>query len=336
MSHPFRVSQSKIKMWRRCQYAYNYRYKRNLEKKKLPRPLLRGRVVHEMIEAHIKGDDPWVPWHAMVKKYKKLFQEEQEIYGDLPNELKLLMDGYFKWYSKDPIRYIKLIKGGPKVEHKFEVMLDDDIILAGRIDGVGRTKDKRTWLVEHKSHKQIPESGYAYTDIQAALYLWAIQRLTKIEIDGVLWNYIRVKTPAIPQLLQKGGLSRRNNIDTTWPIYRKAILDEGLKLSDYKDMKAQLIGRESRFYIRSLLPVNKAIISNVVREARITARQIRDTPDDELVRNIDKHCSWCEFRGLCQAQYQGLDDTFILKTEYRKKKASDGTKDEEILTDQED
>jgi hypothetical protein len=269
-----------------------------------------------MIEAHLCGKDPWLPWRSMKRKHSKLFREEVEEYGDLPEQIKILMEGYFRWYKKDPLRFIPLKRGGKKAEHELKVQLTPRIILGLKIDAIGVTKDKLRWLIDHKSHKTIPTGDLPYTDIQTMLYCWALEQ-ENFKVDGVAWNYIRVKTPTLPQPLKAGGLSKAKSIDTTWGVYKSEIKRLGLKLSDYKDMKELLIDKEADFYTRLYMPINRTLMNNLKEEMTQAAREmIAEKPP---IRNIERHCDWCEFKNLCQGELRGLDVNWIRKNEYQEK-----------------
>lgn len=310
------VHQSELKTRRRCKKQWSFAYKEKIEKKKKPRPLLRGTVIHQMIENQIEGLDVWAPLEAMRKEYKKLFIEEQEEYGDLPQQMQMLMEGYFRWFENDKIRWIKY--KGKKAEHDFSVPLDDHVTLDGRVDALARTKDKLKWMTDHKSYKTLPTGDAAYVDLQTNIYIRALD-IEGYHIDGILWNYIRVKTPAIPDVLRSGELSRRQNIDTTWTVYRQAIKDAGLKISDYKDMRKLLADKEDDFYVRHWLPRNDNLIDNLVKDALQTSYEIQERPDDDS-RTIDRHCDWCQYYSLCRAELLNLDTEWTRKNGYQKKK----------------
>lgn len=308
MSEPFRVSQSKIHTYRDCKMKYHYRHEERLRKRSPPNPLVRGKIIHEMIEAQLDGGDPWKAWAKSQKEYAKLFKQEKEEYGDIPGEIEALMGGYFQWYNKDPINYYEV--NGAYSEHFFRVPLAPGIELEGTMDSLGYTKDKRFWLVEHKSHKSLPKGDIKYSDIQSAIYTWVAPQVGLPKPDGVMWNYIRYSAPKIPEVLKNGTMSKRA-IDTTWDVYRQALVDEKLKPADYKDMEEALKGKEGDFYVRVFLPVNKTIQANILEEVKLTACEMRDSHGKNRVRTIDQHCTYCEFYELCQAELRGLDASFI-------------------------
>lgn len=309
----FSVSQSKLKAWRQCHYKYYLKHVRKLQRKKRPRPLIRGTIMHDMQEAKIEGLDPWKVFESAMKKNRKMFKEEIEEFGNLPEEIKALMEGYWKYYKPEPLKYIK--HGGKKSEWPFEVELPgtSGIILKGRLDSAARTKDKRVWLVEHKCHKTLPTNEFKFTDIQSVLYAWAMPIFGLPEPDGVCWDYTRAKAPTIPNVLKSGELSRSEKIDTTWTVYLQAIKDNDLKPKDYADMKAVLEGKEEDFYKRVFLPLSKAVTENMLEETVTTAKEIRRRAGKDNTRTIAQHCGWCEFSDGCRAEFTGLDADYIWK-----------------------
>ena len=316
----YETSQSRINAWRRCKAQYNYRYIRKLEKRKRPRHFLRGGVIHEMIEFQSNRLDPWEPFRVMKKQYAKLFREEQEEYGDLPEEIRLMMEGYFEYYKKDPLRALKLKSTGVRAEHFLSFMISDDILINYVVDKVAKTKDKLRWLVDTKTHKSIPVGETPYVDLQTMIYTKGLETIGE-KVDGVMWDYIRAKSPVVPGLLADGdALSQRKNMDTMWPVYRKEILHHGFKLSDYKGMKEALSSKEEKFYVRLPVKINETLRENLINEAVVTAREMRDSEGAPLLpRTIGRHCEWCEFNGLCRAELTGLDADWIRKKEYRRK-----------------
>lgn len=320
MAAPFEVHQSSIKCYRTCRQMYHYRYHESLQRKRRPNPLVRGTIVHRMVELAQHSQDPFIALKEAEKKYGRLFAEEKEEYGDLIGDIRRLMSGYFTWYEHDPLKPIK-VKGKLAVELPFLVPLAPGIVLGGKIDRVAASRDKRRWLEDTKSHKTLPEGDMNYSDIQTALYQWALEKAHGIAIDGIAWNYIRYKPPAIPEKLASGELTRRN-IDTTWSVYLAEIKHQKLDPSDYEDMRDKLKGKEGTFFVRSYLPTNPKIIANIVEEATITAVEMKQGLSP--VRTIGRHCDWCEYRGLCQAELRGLDAAAVRRLDYETKPKDDG------------
>ncbi len=305
------ISQSKLNTWRTCRNQYHYKYVRKLEKKNKPYPFMRGTIVHDMLEAHYKGLDAWVPYHTAVKQYTKLFRVEREEYGNLPEDLKSLMGGYFAHYRQD----VKILE----VENEFRTKLVGDIFLVGKIDAIAKDQGLK-WLMEHKCQNTIPTgSTVPYTNLQSSLYVWAYQEETGKKLDGVLWNYLWGKPASKPQLLKDGTMSRRHSA-TTWPVYRQALKDANLQPMDYLDVKKTLVGNEGAFYQRKFLPINPTMTTSVVEDTKTTALEIQQKAGKDRTRNLGRHCDYCEFKDLCLSELKGLDTEYIVKANFREKK----------------
>lgn len=150
------------------------------------------------------------------------------------------------------------------------------------------------WLVETKTTKERDLEEFARKlshDAQTRGYAWALRKPdTSLEItdpivvSGVLYDVIRDKEPTVPEPLVKcgacghprskhdehagcsgsqkcvcmrwvaGAMSVRADIDTTWDVFRDAVVAAGLDPGDYEDMRRQLHGRESQFFRRVAYP----------------------------------------------------------------------------------
>lgn len=329
------VHQSSLKTWRRCHKAYEYKYIKNLQKRHTPNALIRGTIVHAMIEAKAKGDDPWEVYDDYIKKNHQVFQEEEEYFG-IEEMISDIMEGYFAYYKNDDLKPFPIKKGKEirYAEHSFSVPLieKENIYFGGVIDMIVMDSKERIWLMDHKTHKTLPKGDLSYLNIQSNLYAWAMSLMDELpNPTGMVWNYIRWKQPSKPQLLKNGSLSKSAKIDTTWGIYKKAIREAGLDIKDYEDMKEALQGKEEDFYIRHYLPFNKHVQASILEDAKTTALEIKRNAGKIKDRNITRDCSWCEFYSLCQAELKGLDTSTILKFDYKEKTDDKEESDEEQI-----
>jgi hypothetical protein len=287
-----------------------------------------------MVEAHANGVDPWKPHKKAAKEFGRLFSEERETYGDLIGDIEKIMQGYFKWYEKDPLTPLKSKKTKKLAEHKFHMPLTKDIVAEGKIDMVARSRDRRVWLTDHKSVMRMPNDQGRYSDLQAVIYNRALPMLGFPESDGVCWNYIRAKPPTVPEQLKNGELSKRQNIDTTWEIYLGEIKRHKLDPHDYKDMKKLLEGKEGDFFERVYLPRNKDIEENMIDDAVVDAMQMKAAVEQNdkkfFTRSIeDQKCNMCSFKTLCQAELRGLDWEYVIKSDFKVEKKDDEENEEE-------
>src|SRR6185312_1141629 len=95
MAKVFHVSNSKVKLWRKCRRAYWYRYVERLRVKRKKRPLMFGSIVHGMIETFVNADDPFAYLDEQAKTNMKLFRSEREEYGELIDDVRTIMTEYF-------------------------------------------------------------------------------------------------------------------------------------------------------------------------------------------------------------------------------------------------
>lgn len=155
--------------------------------------------------------------------------------------------------------------------------------------------------------------------MQLVVYQWLLPQLGYPKPDGVIWDYLRTKAPAKPQLLKNGELSKRKNIDTTYDVYMSTV-EELLgeeSLADYEEFAQTLKGKEDNFYRRIPLPhPSDKLVDSVVEDLLSTIKEIREKGPTAQVRNMTKDCKFCPYYNLCQAEVRGLDSDYIRKTEY--------------------
>lgn len=314
------ISQSKLKNWRQCRKAYYYKYVMRLTKKFKPMPFLRGDIVHQMLEAHYKGKDPWPVYRGLIKENEKPLRIHREEYGNLEHDLKVLMKGYFSFYKKETLKPLV-------VEHEFRLPLTKGIFLNGKIDLIAIDQRLR-WMAEHKCHNKIPNGSIVpYGNLQSNLYLWAYNKENpKKPLHGVMWNYLLGKPLPVPQLLKNGTMSRKKT-NTTWPVYRQALIDNGLDPEDYFDVRDELKGNELSVYQRHYIPVDKSMVDTLVEESKVTALEIQKLAGKDQTRNLGRHCDYCEFKNLCLTQLKGLDVNYILKHDFKERKKDEKPKE---------
>lgn len=317
MDKKFSVSHSKMKLARKCHRAYYYKYIMKLRKRIKSRPLIVGSLVHECLEAYFRnGSYTQVIREWREKEFKKMFKEEQALHGDIIPLVKTLMRGYISNWKESNLEMVW-------VEKEFEVEIAPGIWLIGKIDG--RAKEigtRRTWLVEHKTCKKMPGEEVRMYDTQAILYQAVLPSLGEKPVSGVLWDYLRTKLPAKPELLKSGGLSTRKNIDTTAEVFLREIRRHGYDPRGYSDILEELKSRRDAFYRQVKLPFNKNFSNQIMEELAIDATLLRDKHQEQAdkpeawTRNLTRDCSWCDYSSLCYAELKGEDTDYLLKHDY--------------------
>jgi len=216
-------------------------------------------------------------------------------------------------------------------EELLETKLTEGIRFIGHLDKrVYTKKDGRRWIVDHKTHKVLPTEDQRFHDYQILLYVWAYNRENSEKpVDGIIWDYLRTKAPAIPEQLKNGQLSQRKDMDTDHMTYVRELRRLQLDPFPYETFLTELKKRsERKFYMRVSLPspsvqMTKSVVSDFIATTR---RMFADT---HFPRTMTRDCSWCEYYRLCTSELRGLDAKYIEKTEFEQKEIQDETSEED-------
>lgn len=307
------VSQSKLKTWRGCHKAYDYKYNQNLTKKAPAKPLIRGTIWGEMLDARaIKGGrvKPLDVLEKYRRKYRVLFKEEREMYGDLIGDLRRIYEAYERTYADDPWA----IEG---VESLVTVDLVRDIRFIGYIDKRVKDAQKRKWIVDHKMMRTLPDEEERFSDLQLVLYAWAWNLSNpNDQIDGVCWDYALGSPPTIPKINKDGTVSIRE-IKTDYDTFMKVLTENKIDPAKYKSRLKELKNQASPFFRRVYLPLhNETLVNTILEDSKQTAIEIENLGKLLKDRNLSFRCKLCDFYKLCQAELHGLDADYIRETDY--------------------
>lgn len=328
------LSVSKIKKWRGCQQAFEYKYTDKLRPKKKAIPLRRGTWVHECLQSRAQGED-WVARIKQLKKdeYDKLFEEEKVELGDLPTEVFRIMRSYHQTWLKVDAEYEVI-----RAEQDFMIRIESTpFVLVGRIDLLVRHRTSgKIWIFEHKTMKRdIPTEDYRTTDVQTAVYSWVAEAIAPYlgykaeDIGGVVMDYIKTKPPTIPDVLKNGELGRRANLDCDRYTYLACLKREGLDPKPYEEYLKILDTK--KFFVRIPITKDPGMVGLVMQEIINTGRQIKALSGKCTARNLNFTCDRpkCEYRDLCLADLQGLDTSLLIKLNYERDEEDGKGKEDE-------
>lgn len=320
------TTHSMIKTQRSCPRQSLYKYVDRLKPRRLSKPLRRGTWMHSLLEEHHAGRD-WEAMHrSLSAKYNELFDEEKDLYGDLPNECRALMRSYLWHYKLDPWKVLE-------TEFTVESEFPDGTLYRGKVDALIENQFGM-WIVDHKTHAQLPDLTFRLLDAQSALYLWAARRM-KLPVQGFIWNYLKTKAPSEPTLLKSGARLSKRMGETDWLTYTGAIkrlkAERGYRISradlDFADrLKAhRYVPGEpqlSPFFRRDILEKDDAMLRRVAMEAYHTSKRMHSYPfenRDIVERNVDmKRCTYmCSYRDLCTTELTGGNTRLLLKNNYQ-------------------
>lgn len=319
----FEVSQSKVNSWRRCRQEYHYKYIEKLRKRSVGRPMTFGRIVHEMQEQEVQGNDPFAHLEMIEDKAGKMFRDDEEEYGDLIGDVGYIMQDYYKYYEKEPLIIVPVKK--KMAEHPFEVTVAPGITATGKIDAFVQSKNKLKWILERKNHKTIPDEDARWRNLQSCVYTRLNEMAGVVkDVEGLCWDYIRTKRPTRPQLLKNGTMSKKA-IDTL----PAAVIDtcKKLKVKVPDHLLASARKNMSSYFKRIYTPTKKRLVNMVFSDFVETAKEMKALHGKTQVKTIGRHCSWCSYEPLCRAQLRDLDIEFIKTKEYYHHEGKDNEND---------
>jgi len=321
------ITNSMMRAKNRCNRQYWYKFERELVPIYSTIPLKRGTWLHELLEAHYTGYG-WRRKHKeLTKEFNRLFDEEKELYGDLPTICEKIMTSYEYHYRKEDAEFEVIaaeqlvqvaLPHGHMLEFKFDAIIEDEY---------GR------WLMEHKSHKRIPTDDYRFIDMQTAKYVWGLNRTGEYgEITGVLWNYIRTKEPTKPKMTKKTNRLSKARIDTDVLTFYNALVEYGLDPHDFRDVLSRL-KKHQTFFRRERVPKPLKVIETLVKETVLVADEIEKGV--KPIRSIERGCEFmCSYKDLCIVELYGGDAKDVTNRRYRKATSDDyyGYHDEEKVS----
>ena len=344
-------NQSRVKMFRRCQRQYSFRYdmasilgldpKQEMVPKIKKVQLERGTWMHKLLEAHnrewagvkTKG---WKKVHKkLTEAFDGLFEEEKEVYGDLPNECERLFRNYLRAWREDIGRYTvaRLHDGSPAIEFVVEASLDRWSIrdpFKGQIDLLVEDADLGgLWIWDHKNVKNIPTDDERMRSPQNCMYVWALRK-QGYDIRGFVYNYLRTKPPTVPRVLRRntqygpaGTLSQAARMDTDYYTYVEAIKEtHGENWQEwakrvYRGKLIQLRERQWMWYRRIPIPVEDEKIKQALGEFLTTVKDIERRALKYPPRSYTYSCRWgCEYHDVCTASFAGLDISDMVKQDF--------------------
>jgi len=315
-SGEFRVSQSKVKGWRKCHYYYYLRFVKGLTKKVKSRSLQVGTIVHSMLDADAEGDDPMELLKKTARENIQFLRQNFDEYGDIIDDVRQIMTEYFRYYNEKDFRLKRI--NGRSGEHPFEIELEPGVIWTGKIDKIGWTPNKLQWIGETKTFKRRPSDGSRWRSVQAATYIRLVRMMGWVsgELEGMVWDYINNKPPTKPGLLKNGKDISKKAI-TTLPITITETLQElGLNPKLYKDYIKRSEDKLDEWFYRIETPVDESVVSLLWDDFTSSIHQMMDGHGKYKDKCVDTHCDWCDMNAICQAELEGSDVDYVIEHDY--------------------
>ena len=308
--------------FRRCPRQALYKFYDELRPKRYARPLKMGNWFHELLDEHYKGGD-WKKRHRQLIQAQDESFFEDEVVRDVPTSCERLMRSYLWYYQLEPKYGFRVVESEKAYETEwpdgstYKCIIDLLIELNGEL-----------WLMDHKLRSQLPNHLQRLLDSQSLLQQWCLRR-NGIPVRGFIWNYVRMKPPAIPRLLKNRTLSQRK-IETDYPTLRRAIanykIDDLPYLGDLQRLKAIYWrpGKDqvSPFFSRVDMEKDDATIKRMATEMYQTKKRLSRYPfhnRDAVERVVDRSCTYhCSFSSVCSAELFGGNADLLINHNYER------------------
>lgn len=318
------ISYSSDRKLSRCEQQYSYRYDEGLKPKLKSKGLYMGDVIHQILEAHRKGEG-WEKKFTTWKKssWAKLFEEEREMYqekGFSPDLVHELFSHYVEHWADEDAQWEPVL-----VEKDFELEVKKmGIPMRFKADYIRRHKESgRLALVENKNNEEIPEVEQRILSPQVHGYCFLLSQIrTKqfpkgIRVSRITWDYIRTTPVPMPKLNKDGSISKRK-INTDQRTYLRFMKEN--KIQPKGD---EVVGIEN--FLKTLpetlalLRVNNQpnlkIGEMFVRQWIERARRAREIT--KPLRTWARDCTWsCDYYELCQIDMLGKDRETHIKQNF--------------------
>ncbi len=366
----FEIHVSEVRSFLQCRRKFQWAsllYK-GLEPRRPVRHFYLGRAVHYALQAYYDtGEHPTDAFLGWTDYHEYHIREAMGEFWD--DELAVVLEeeraqgsGMLTNYARWAFRQDKNLKF-IATELAFELPLpcpsgrsSSRIRMGGRFDGLVQDIDTGLfWLFETKTTRDMRDLNWIQNDIQAGVYIWAAQSIYGLEVQGVLYNFLKKKVPKAPRRLKNGGYSIAQNAlkGTTWEVWLDQMSEDvaedmGLdpvpnvsyKLTDVQrndltstafefwERRKKLIAtyRNQLLFLRERGNVffHREYIRRTQRELRALMAEVHHI-GLEMVRPSTKmyanpsffNCMGCQFKTPCDLRSAGGQYQAVLEYEYQ-------------------
>lgn len=187
----------------------------------------------------------------------------------------------------------------------------------GQLDLISRLlKTGGLWIWDHKTIERLDIDGLLWLDQddQVNAYYWIAYIVLGLQVDGILFNYLKKKHPPLPPKLLSNGkkLSVDKSQSTTIALYMKEIERYGFNPADYQEF---LAAYESPVYFHRE-PVNKraADLEQIEKDIVLQSREMISAGDNIYPNPNMLNCRNCPFQLPCKMRQRGEDDIQWIST----------------------
>lgn len=278
---------SRVNSYMTCPYQHYLQYVEKWYPKQKSRALSVGSAIHECCEHYRKN-----------KLNEFDFNQTNEI---------------------DLRKWLKLYKKYSTIQQDYEFVFIEKTFKCKGFIGIldGLVRNKRTgklWIYEMKTFSKQPNEFDRMFRPQPYVYYQQL-RSKGIQVEGVVWEYVRSELPKEPELLKSGKLSKAKTQNIIPDTIISACERYGLDVNDYQDLIEY-----SKVNIQNYFDVKERYIVPEVAE-----RMFNEFNSVRINRNNKKKhmntltCKSCSYKDVCLAELTGADEQFILEENFERR-----------------
>lgn len=177
MASTITVSWSEIDSFRQCPLKHELSYKERWVSGTTSEALSRGTDWHTILAAHynlIRAKQ-----HSeSFDRWEKELRAALAVEGDQGDLLRWMYEGYIEMWGTDPDWEVLAVEHAAEVwlptpnggRSRFKLKMKADLVVRDKVT-------HKVWLVDHKSHKNLPNRRMLELDDQFGLYTWGLRQL---------------------------------------------------------------------------------------------------------------------------------------------------------------
>lgn len=321
------ISHSRVACYLSCPYKHYLAYEVGVAANKPVRPLRFGTDFHKLLELRNNPEELAKAQKGIEDKFYEMPAAwQQELGENYVQDLNEIFTDYCTLY-KDTLQ-------PTKTEQEFNITIGvvngEPVIFKGVIDELYKRKhkggSKYIKLGEHKTFNRKPDHNVLVMNTQKNLYAKAVQILSGMLPETVIWDYIH-STPAVEPiwLVKSNRLSTAKSNNITPFSYIRAcerhnIMDDAV-LAKAKQFECNI----PNFFFRVEMDIIPSMVEQVWQGFTYTAQQIVEQGDKNKTRSMGSNCAFCDFRDICYTQLTEGNLENLIQTKYVVSKRTDVT-----------
>lgn len=191
MASTITVSWSEIDTYRQCPFKHRLAYKERWQQDTKSPALNKGTLWHQVLEIHHTGLKVGIPHLEIVEQVRHFLVNETTQDPEYVDLIAWMYKGYVDFYGFDPDWRILAVEHaaefwlptdrGGRSRFKLKMKLDIIVKWAGR-----------TWIVDNKSGKDLPNEKMLEFNDQFGLYCWGLRQMGK-DVHGAIHSAARTQ-----------------------------------------------------------------------------------------------------------------------------------------------